>query len=269
MMISLGSLHSGLAATPPPPACPGWTPQQGSTDPAVFVQDPGYITRLNITGYCDQADRVNANVADVGRSDFVGINMPALQAWEAACEATMNPTSPTYGQPCPPQNFWTGVNPADNLTNFIGRSDPLPILCGKGGDVHPCTDADMFKPNAAFLMCLGSHENAANGYCAADGTWITTGPPGAATPYVPPPATGSAYGQVTVQPTQSQVGISPQGSAPAAGKSGGTLPTNGTGFSLPTFFTDSTIVSSVPNWALLAGVGAALFILPSLMKGKR
>jgi hypothetical protein len=96
--------------------------QAPSTDPAVYgTNDPDYIKNLNLQVLEQQANIVNQQMYQnwvlTGQKgpppQYVGIDENAWQQWWAQYSA--NP-----GQDAPPQNFWTGVDPNNSFTNWLG-----------------------------------------------------------------------------------------------------------------------------------------------------
>jgi len=270
MRIGIGAINGyGLGLAPPAiPACAN--PTNPSNDPAVFVSDPAYIRGLNLTALCNQANVVNSNLAQSGNQNFVGVNPDAFDAWWAAVEATYTPGSPTYGQDPPTavsMGVFTGVDTSNIFeTVFIPGSASLPIVPTAAMQrdsigqsyANPCT------PSMSAAECLAAY--------GITGSGVTVG-----TPYTPPApglVTTAPVPGTNIQPTQSQVGIGPGSSSASTqgsttgGTTGGTTGSTSTSNPLD-FLTESTIISSVPNWAVLAGAAALLFLLPSLMKGTR
>lgn len=96
--------------------------QAPSTDPDVYgTNDPAYIDNLNLQAVEQQANIVNQQMYQnwvlTGEKgpppQYVGIDQNAWQQWWAQVSA--NP-----GQNAPPQNFWTGVDPNNFFTNWLG-----------------------------------------------------------------------------------------------------------------------------------------------------
>lgn len=248
MRIGIGSIHHGIGAAPPPLACSSIVAP--SSDPAVFMGDPSYIKNINLQADCQQADRVNKNLAAGGFDNFVGVDQAKWENWWARYMDTVTPGKPTYGQDPPPQDYWTGVD-TSNIFETVFLNPRAPVMCGD----HPCTNADMFQPTNRYLACIGTH-HATPGYCADDGTFIAsaTGPSGA-TPYVPP-SYGGNVPVITAQPTTQQLVAAT--TTPVPPISGG--PSNLSTGASSNFLTDSSIVSTVPNWALLGAAAVALFM---------
>lgn len=94
--------------------------QAPSTDETVYgTNDPAYIENLNLQAFEQQANIVNQQLYDqwVAQGSqgpmpqYIGVNETAFDQWWA---------SYTPGQNEPAQNFWTGLNPNNSFTSWIG-----------------------------------------------------------------------------------------------------------------------------------------------------
>ena len=172
-----------------PPPTPGSTLQQGSTDPAVYVNDPSYIKLLNEQAYWRYAvDVPNRQAADrfsfqakqweMNKSIFlpappryVIFDTGAYDQWWAQLQTTYDQTSPNYGNNAPPLFF---VKPAPL------PPDPLILSEGVEGVVAPkATDGPIGLPYeetpgvpSRSLFHGSASDNFSDGYIYAGPTGI-------------------------------------------------------------------------------------------------
>ena len=113
--------------------------QAPSTDYATY-SSTAYIKNLNLQAFEQQANIVNQQLYTIWQSQggkgnppqYVGVDQAAFEKWWAGLQATYDPSSPTYGQNAPPQTFWTGVDPNNQMTNWLGTGGGVGGATGTG-----------------------------------------------------------------------------------------------------------------------------------------
>lgn len=230
---------------PPPLACS--SAQTPSTDPGVYVGNRSYISNLNLSAACDAVNRINAQIAQAGCTDFIGFDAAGFTAkfnsltdpngdWAAGVDPN------AAGQALNYANFFTGSNPY--------ATDPFVDPCGahfaaQSDNPQPVASSSYYRniPLASSPKPAASIQPTVQQIQAATTTGIS--PQASVTPTPQAPALPPA------STTQTQT----QQTAPPAGTDWLTETTSVGGF-------------NIPNWGFLAAGLAALVIVPSLM-GKR
>lgn len=104
--------------------------QAPSTDYPTYSSGD-YIKNLNLQAFEQQANIVNQQLYMQWQSQgskgsppqYVTVDEAGFEKWWAGLQQTYDPGSPSYGQNAPAQTFWTGIDPKNPTTNWIGTRD--------------------------------------------------------------------------------------------------------------------------------------------------